>query len=408
MSFDIAIVGGSIAGLSAAREISRRCDANILIVEERNQIGKPANSSAFTFRDTVEKYELDEAVLRYYTKVAWYSFLGSKAIDKLNDPKLAVLDYTATCQRILDQSKETNLEVYTGTKAVDSERKGGKIFVKLKGTYENIVKCDLLIDASGASFLCSKYFSHRIPRFYSNPYGYKLDNCDIPESFLDTISFFVGRSIGTGGGWFYPVTKSACSFGVAEITRTPIFPADKLRKSYKFAKVNMQPFAQLMKEATPRSSLAGRIPAEPMKKLVSDNIMRVGDAAGHATPHMLEGVRPCIESATLCGEVAAEAYIERDYGERFLRKFEEMWQSQNRLLYLYLLSGAEVAFSKNDQDIERRIRAQMKRKRDPESFLRGLRGWFKFPISLLTLKPDRTYLEFLIHFAYHNLRWLAE
>lgn len=406
--FDIAIVGGSIAGLSAAREISRRCDANIIIIEEHNQIGEPANSSAFTFVDTVKKYELCEAVVRYYTKVGWFSFLGSKATIRLNGPDLVVLDYPTLCREILLGSRKANLEVHTGTKAIRSERKSGKILVKVTGANEGIVKCDLLIDASGSSFFSSRYFSYRIPEFYSNPYGYELDNCDIPESFLDTISFFVGMSIGTGGGWFYPITKSVCRFGIAEITRTPIFPKEKLKRSYDFASVHMQPFAQMIKNAVPRTIEAGIIPAEPMKKLVSDNIMRVGDAAGHATPHFLEGVRPCVESGTLCGKVAAEAYEKHDFSKGFLREFERTWHNQNKLLYLHLLSTVEIAFAMNDQELEETVKEQVKREDKPELFLKGLRGWFRFPFSLLTLRPNTTYLRTLARFAYHNTRWLME
>ncbi len=66
LSFDIVIIGGSISGLAAARQISRKCDANILVIEEHNKIGEPANSSAFTFTDFVEKYNLTKAVLKYY------------------------------------------------------------------------------------------------------------------------------------------------------------------------------------------------------------------------------------------------------------------------------------------------------------------------------------------------------
>lgn len=408
LSFDIVIIGGSISGLAAARQISRKCDANILVIEEHNKIGEPANSSAFTFTDFVEKYNLTKAVLKYYTKVGWYSFLGSKVIFKLGEPKLAVLDYTATCQQILNQSKRDNIEVYTLTKAIDSWRENSKICIRLAGSHEGKVKCDLLIDASGTSFFSAKYFSYRIPRFYSNPYGYELENCDIPQDFVDMICFFVGRTIGTGGGWFYPISRKTARFGIAEITKKPIFPKDKLQKLYKIAKVNMQPFAQIIKNSVPHVKEVGTIPAEPMKKLVLDNIIRIGDAAGHATPHMLEGIRPCMEFATLCGNVTAEAYLKQDFTKHFLRKIERMWQSQNKLLYLYLLSVAEVAFSKDDKILEMNVKAQAKRQNNPEAFLIGLRGLFKFPISLLTLKPDRMYLETLIHFIYHNIRWLVE
>lgn len=408
VNFDIAVVGGSVAGLSAVREISEKCDANIVIIEEHRAIGKPASSSAFTFTDIVEKYGLKNAVQRYYTRLGWYSLLGTKASFKFDGPKLAVLDYERTCSEIISKARKTRLEIYCDTRAVSLERKDDKISLELSGTNDKTIECDLLIDASGKSFLSSRFFLHRIPEFYSNPYGYELDNCEIPESHLDEISFFVGRSLGTGGGWFYPITRNVCRFGIAEITRVPVFPRGRLERNYEFAKRHMQPFARMIKNSIPRTSEAGTIPAEPMKKLVSDNIMRVGDSAGHATPHMLEGIRPSIESATLCGKVAAEAYEKHNFSKHFLQKYERTWHGQNKLLHLYLLSMAEVAFTQNDREIEESVRAQMKREDDPEAFLLGIRGWFEFPWSFLASKPNTKYLRTLVRFGYHNLRWLLE
>lgn len=408
MNFDIAIVGGGIAGLSAAREISQNCMANIVIIEEDNEIGLPASSSAFTFTDTVDEYALNRAVDKYYTSVGLYSFLGSKAIFELGGPKLAVLDPSRACKEMLLRSNKRHIEIFNGTRAVGLERKEGKVVVDLSGVNEGSIRCDLLIDTSGASFFSSRFVPFRIPEFYSQPFGYELDNCDIPASYLDEISFFVGRSIGTGGGWFYPITKSICRFGVAEITETPIPPIAKLKAYYDFAARNMEPFSEMITEATPRTKEAGTIPAEPMKDLVLDNIMRVGDSSGHATPHMLEGLRPAIESATLCGKIATKAYEKGDFSERMLEEYEKIWHRHNKLSYLYLLSMAEIFFSYDDHRIEKSIKLQRRRRVDPESYLRGLKGAIKFPLNLVTLEPSIENLKILVRFVYHNLRWILE
>ena len=62
MDFDIVVIGGGIAGLSAAREISQNCSANIAVIEEHSETGLPAVSSAFTFSETIKKAKEMEAV----------------------------------------------------------------------------------------------------------------------------------------------------------------------------------------------------------------------------------------------------------------------------------------------------------------------------------------------------------
>lgn len=408
MSFDIAIVGGSFAGLSAAREISQKCDANVVIIEEHPEIGRPAPSSAFTFVDTINQYELDKAVARYYSRVGYYSLLGSKAIFELGGHKLATLDCTRACREMLDKSKRTNVEILRGTKAIGIVGKNGKISINIAGGNEKPVRCDLLIDASGASFFSARFVPFRIPCFYSQPYGFELDNCDIPENFLDQMSLFVGTPIGSGGGWFYPITKTVCRFGVAEITRTRNPPIERLVKYYDFAKQNMRPFSSMIKNAKPCMMEAGTIPAEPMKHLVSDNVMRVGDSAGHATPHFLEGVRPALDFGRLCGSIAAEAYQKRDFTRRFLQKYERLWHRRNKLSYLYLLSSGEIFFSYDDSGIERRVNNAARAKLGSESYLKGVRGEQAFPYALVASKPSFEYLRNFVRFAFHNLRWFLE
>lgn len=410
LSFDIAIVGGGTAGLSAAREISKKCDANIVIVEEHYEIGQPPASSAFTFVDVVRKHRLENAVERYYSKVGMYSFLGSKAIYRFSVPRLAVLNYAKICQELLLQSKKDKIEVFCGTKATRIKRMHGKIEVELEGLRESSLKCNLLIDASGSSFFVSRFFPFKIPSFFSHAYGYELENCNIPNTSLDELSFFVGSSIGSGGGWFYPISKNRCTFGVAEIAHASTFPETALTSHYEFAKHNMQPFSEMIRTAYPIQKKAGSIPAEPMKDLVSNNIMRVGDTAGHATPHMLEGIRPSIEFGSLCGRIAAEAYDKNDFRNSFLKKYEKTWQFHNKMLHLYLLSMAEVYFSYDDQKHDEAIR-RSNPNINPEGFLRHLRGDFDFPFSIVALIKgtalDIDYLKILMRFIYHNTRWFV-
>jgi flavin-dependent dehydrogenase len=161
--------------------------------------------------------------------------------------------------------------------------------------------------------------------------------------------------------------------------------------------------------SVPLIKQAGSIPAEPVKDLVVDHVMRVGDAAGHATPHMMEGVRPCIESGMLCGMIAAEAYKKGDFSKNLLRKYEKLWQNRHKMQYLYLLSEAEINFSQDDAKIEKSISSQAGKshRMNPNNYLRGLGGNSRFPFFLLG-RPSLQRLRILSRFVRHNVRWSLE
>jgi flavin-dependent dehydrogenase len=222
------------------------------------------------------------------------------------------------------------------------------------------------------------------------------------------MSLFVGSEIGSGGGWFYPITNSTCRFGVAIITRTPQYPLQRLKKYYEFAKRSMKQYAPMIKEAKPVALESGTIPAEPMKYLVSDNIMRVGDSAGHATPHFLEGVRPALEFGKLCGNFALEAYMESDFSKNFLRRYERAWHESYGLSYLYLLAAAEVFFSYDNKGIEKTLKSSARDKLSPDSYLTGLRGDKAFPYALIATKPGLDYLRKFVRFVSHSISWQLE
>ncbi len=60
------------------------------------------------------------------------------------------------------------------------------------------------------------------------------------------------------------------------------------------------------------SKTGGSIPCEPREKIVFDNILLVGDAAGHAHPITGAGILNAIISGQIAGKIAAEAILRKD------------------------------------------------------------------------------------------------
>ncbi|MFB5597418.1 MAG: NAD(P)/FAD-dependent oxidoreductase, partial [Nitrosopumilaceae archaeon] len=62
------------------------------------------------------------------------------------------------------------------------------------------------------------------------------------------------------------------------------------------------------------------------RKTVYDNLMLVGDTAGHANPLVLEGIRYAIRYGRVAGEIAAKAIKSGDTSEESLAEYEEIWK----------------------------------------------------------------------------------
>ena len=74
---------------------------------------------------------------------------------------------------------------------------------------------------------------------------------------------------------------------------------------------------------------AGLIPSERFAdRFAGDGVLGVGDAAGHASSLLGEGIRWAIESGRMAGEVAADAIDRGDVSRAALAVFEKRWKKK--------------------------------------------------------------------------------
>jgi flavin-dependent dehydrogenase len=65
---------------------------------------------------------------------------------------------------------------------------------------------------------------------------------------------------------------------------------------------------------------------QPVRRMAGERYLLVGDAAGHATPYIGEGIRPGIEMGRAAAELAVRALTDGDLSARRLRTdYEAVW-----------------------------------------------------------------------------------
>ena len=123
----------------------------------------------------------------------------------------------------------------------------------------------------------------------------------------------------------------------------------------------------------------------------------VGDAAGHASPWMGEGVLQSLIFGKDAGDVAIDAVTERDYSKRFLRRYYELLKKDD-IYNRGFFSFADFYFPRIG---ERRIDAfhEFMNQYPEEEFLEF--GW-----KILTSGKFRTFegLRMLPNFFWYQLK----
>jgi digeranylgeranylglycerophospholipid reductase len=383
---DIAIVGGGLAGLCTALTIAARTDARLIMIDE--DIGSN-RSLPLTFLDTVQQFDLEESLLQRYHGFAMRTRTGHQALHMFDDTPLVTLDYSAACGQLYARLQAYPRFTHLPTRATGLSRNRAGWRVHSQG--QDDVACRLLVDASGHAHFTARQLKHAVPAAYSHSYGRILEGCSVPADEASVALFLTGNPRhGSGGGWFYPLPGQRVSFGFATVTATPQYPAEECRQGFESALREFSPHAEMMRGAVAGDVHAGSIPLGPVKRLVYDGLMLVGDAAGQATPWACMGAEPALLNGQLCGRAAVGAFRERDFSRARLRDYERLWKTQNGTGYRQAMMLADLEWQRGETAWDDTVN-RLDRLSDPEMLhsLRHNTPYLPLPLIWWLLVYDR-------------------
>jgi len=330
-SFDIAIIGGGLAGLSAAVAVGADSDARVVLIDKDVGCNNP---TPLTFCGVVQRFGLEDSVVNRYQGFSLHSPLGSQSFHYYSDFPLVSLDYRWACYILLTHAQQSLGFTWHRGYATGLARDREEWIVSLNGSRQ--IRARLLIDASGRAHFAAHCLHLAGPRMYSHCYGQLFTGCQVTSHRLTEdicLSLVGSERFGNGRGWCYPLGAGRVSFGFASVTDSPRYPLKLVRERYQRALKEFAPYADLLARGKPGLVERGSIPIGPVRRFVYDGLMLVGDAAGQATPWACMGVEPALVNGQTCGRVAAQAFKRGDFRARVLREYEVIWAQANRRSY---------------------------------------------------------------------------
>ena len=136
--------------------------------------------------------------------------------------------------------------------------------------------------------------------------------------------YHLGSEIAPGGyGWVFPKGEHMANVGVG-------VPADVLDDGTSALDYLERMVERLFPDASPVGLVVGGVPVGgPLKKLATDGLMVIGDAAHQADPMTGGGIGYGMEAGKLAAECAAEAIRRGDTSRRSLKAYERQWLKAN-------------------------------------------------------------------------------
>jgi len=321
LNYDVVVVGGGPAGLSAAWSSAKK-GLSVAILERDEAIGQNVRTSGVTWIKEAKSFGIPS---EYYNEIRNYAFYSSNnhVLKKSEIAQAAVLDVRKTYQFLAYQAASAGADIFLKTTVTDAikNEKGKLSGVKATSLKEDlIINSKLVIDASGFYSVVGRSLGLVLPwkRFGAGAeYEAYVDKID-----FDTWYIMVGSQYSPAGyAWIFPLGKNKVRIGVG--VGKPNSQADASKLLIELLQKRPKPLNDLGR-IVPIEFHYGLIPNEGLRQsTIDDNLILVGYSAGQANPLVLEGIRYAIEFGRDAGRIGGQAVIQGDTSKGSLKSYEE-------------------------------------------------------------------------------------
>jgi digeranylgeranylglycerophospholipid reductase len=382
--YDVLVVGGGPAGLCAA-ESAARGGARVAMLERQKEIGYPVHTSGGSWIQDMRALGIPREL---YYPITGVTFLSPKREARFDyaEPVCCVLDVRGVYQHLACRAVAAGAELHPNSPVERPIVEEGKVVGVVAKDHRNRAgewRAPVVIDASGfSSTLSTRTGLHGgYPRYgYGAEYDLYAPNYD-----QDRLYLIMGSQVAPSGyAWAFPRGKGRVRLGVGVIR--PDVEADAREYLDSFAE-RLPSLAPAFCGASPVEYHTGLFPSVGVvEHFVGEGLLATGDAAGHGSTLVGEGIRFAIYSGQMAGAVAAEATKAGDPSARFLARYERAWRARfgREMEISYLVNQRIAAWSdaKWDYGIE------LLRRLTPAQAAELLRGDYSIGLFLGVLRRN--------------------
>ncbi|MDR4490924.1 MAG: NAD(P)/FAD-dependent oxidoreductase [Candidatus Nitrosocosmicus sp.] len=305
MRYDISIVGGGPAGLSAAYAAAKH-GAKVVLFEKDPSIGHNVRTSGVSWIKEMNEFGITD---QYFNPIRNFSFISPGNEIKISGDKnsACVLDVKKTYQLLASLAASEGCEIFIKSQVIDvSHKKDDKSNLLRVSTPQGQldVESTLVIDASGFNSVVAKKLG-LVTEWKRYGVGAEYECCcDGVDA--ETLVLMVGNKYSEAGyAWVFPLSKNRVRIGVG--IGKPDSRVDPLKKLNSIIQ-NREPPLKALGKIQPLELHHGLIPNQGLRtKCTFDGLIMVGDTVGQANPLVLEGIRYAIEFGRLAGKIGAES-----------------------------------------------------------------------------------------------------
>lgn len=360
---DVLIIGAGPAGSIAAREASKN-GAETLIIDKKSEIGTPKRCGEGIIDGVLEEVDIkpDERwiarhidgarIIAPNNVSAWFTS------ENLEKPATGIiLERKIFDKHVTIDAIRNGAKVMIKTEAIGMQRENDGFLVKVKSFDEKIsqIKAHIVIGADGPEGHVGTWagLNTKVPiAEMESGIQYEMTNLNMEKN--DTIEFYFGSVAPGGYAWIFPKGYDIANVGI-DISGVK---AEKSAMEYLndfIANNETTKNGQIVEINVGGNPLCG-----VFDKIICDNFMLVGDAAGCVSPLTGGGIDTALKSGMIAGQIAAKAIQEKNYSENNLQEYADYVEEHIGKKFRKLIHIRDFLYNLEDDDLNEYIGALSK------------------------------------------------
>lgn len=325
--YDAVVAGGGPAGLQFAREIGRRTDRSVAVLESNDRLADNDKSTGGTFHQVIDGFDVPESVVMDASSDV--IFEGPDASERLAIPNY-VLDFPAFLEYLGEDAAARGAAIHTGTRVTAPVVEDGSVVgVRCReGGDERTIRADLVVDATGPAGTLTTRLGMWDPDAAQRGIGkeFEVEGCFDCGSML----FRFDHEFAPGGyAWVFPAGDGVFKVGVCWVDEFYERHRSRDGRTIDDYVQNWLESDSRWEAESIRAVHAGEaISDNSINRRARDGLVAVGDAVSSINPLFGEGIRPGMESARMAADVAVRALESGDTSREALVEYEQRWNRE--------------------------------------------------------------------------------
>ena len=317
--YDVLIAGGSVAGLTTARECSSNGNSTI-VIEEDHEIGTPEHCGGMVSLSGLQKLGLMLDSNNFQNAVPIARIRSKSASFEMSAEKqnVIVVDRRGLDKQIAKQAEYAGAQIRTRCTFKSIAKKESKYTIK---TSDGEIECKYFVDAKGLGSLKDASQNGILASAQFEVYTKWIEGKTV-EIFFDSDKypgFFM---------WIIPMGDGRGKIGVAgKGINTSVALHEFIRSKGEKYSIIRKIFAPIW--------IGG-----PKSQFVFDRTLIVGDAAGQTKPTTAGGIFSCGMGGVLAGQAISNAIEKND--DTLLYEYEKSWKSMFQKEFQSMLLARKV------------------------------------------------------------------